>query len=92
MTDDLVERLREDARGGYAYHELSDEAADEIERLRDDLTMARADWNRTIDLKNELLALLKTINEYWEGGNFSREPKLWQRIRATIAKIEGAIK
>jgi hypothetical protein len=34
MTEDLVERLREDARGGKAYHELSDEAADEIERLR----------------------------------------------------------
>jgi hypothetical protein len=33
MTD-IIERLREDARGGMAYHELSDEAADEIERLR----------------------------------------------------------
>lgn len=32
--DDIVEQLREDARGGKAYHELSDMAADEIERLR----------------------------------------------------------
>lgn len=32
---DIVERLREDARGGMAYHELSDDAADEIERLRE---------------------------------------------------------
>ena len=35
MTD-IVERLRGDARGSKAYHELSDEAADEIERLRAD--------------------------------------------------------
>ena len=33
----IVERLREDARGGKAYHELSDEAADEIERLQEAL-------------------------------------------------------
>jgi len=33
MTD-IVERLRERARGGYAHDELDEEAADEIERLR----------------------------------------------------------
>lgn len=30
----LIEELREDARGGMVYHELSDRAAAEIERLR----------------------------------------------------------
>jgi hypothetical protein len=33
MTD-IVERLRERARGGHAHDELDEEAADEIERLR----------------------------------------------------------
>jgi hypothetical protein len=36
-TPDIVERLRNDARGWFAYNELSDEAADEIERMREAL-------------------------------------------------------
>jgi hypothetical protein len=43
---DIVERLREDARGGMAYHELSDEAADEIMQLRAERDALQAEVKR----------------------------------------------
>ncbi len=49
----LIARLREDARGGMAYHELSDEAADEIEKLMRE----KADlWLRCLEAETALTA------------------------------------
>jgi NAD(P)H-dependent FMN reductase len=69
MTD-IVERLRayntseldtsDDAAREHA--NLIDEAADEIMRLRDDLTMARADWNNTADEVKRLRAAVQRID------------------------------
>ena len=38
--------------------------------------------------KAELLGVLKELNNYWESGNFSRDPDLWNRIKETIQKSE----
>lgn len=42
MTDDIVARLRE-SDGGYFMRKMFTEAADEIERLRGELNVARAE-------------------------------------------------
>jgi len=55
MTD-IINRLREDARGGYAYHELSDEAADEIERLRALIVRQQAALDELVSLGEKGMA------------------------------------
>jgi len=60
MTD-IVERLREDARGGMAYHELSDEAADEIERLREIIRQRTFLLDQAHDEIERLRAVLQEI-------------------------------
>lgn len=37
----------------------------------------------------DLLAALEAINAHWEAGNFSRQPHLWEPMKAAIAKAKG---
>lgn len=52
---DIVERLQERARGGYAHDALDEEAAEEIERLRanlngrDDFIVDKGLWSEFMD-------------------------------------------
>ena len=36
----------------------------------------------------DLLAAVRAIESHWSAGNFSREPHLWDMLRAAIAKAE----
>lgn len=41
--------------------------------------------------RDALFAALKEINAYWESGNFTRKPELWEQIRSAIKAAEKAI-
>lgn len=40
----------------------------------------------------EALEALEAINAHWEAGNFSRQPHLWETMKAAIAKAKGGEK
>lgn len=44
---------------------------------------------RLIAAAPDLLEALEAINAHWESGNFSRNPDLWEPMRAAIAKAKG---
>lgn len=39
-----------------------------------------------LDPVPELRDALAAINAWWESGNFSRKPELWQQMRSALAK------
>jgi hypothetical protein len=56
MTDDIVARLR-DADGGYGFRAIVREAADEIERLREELTASHESHGNEVGALTERLSL-----------------------------------
>jgi hypothetical protein len=44
---------------------------------------------RLIAAAPELLEALQAICAHWDAGNFSRQPNLWDGMRAAIAKATG---
>jgi len=46
---------------------------------------------RLIAAAPDLLVALKTMNAYWESGNFTRRTELWDVMRAAIDKAEGGV-
>lgn len=56
-----------------------------IEDYTDNKEVAKANAKLIAAAPNLLDAVI-AINGYWESGNFSREPELWEKFKAAIKK------